>query len=58
VGLVMARIVAVHGVGQQLKGPHTLKDAWVPAIRDGLALAGAAVPAVEDLVAAFIGLAR
>src|SRR4029453_11449468 len=26
--------------------------------RDGLALAGAAVPAVEDLVAAFIGLAR
>ena len=54
----MARIVAVHGIGQQLKGPHTVKDAWVPAIRDGLALAGAAVPAVEDLVAAFIGLAR
>jgi hypothetical protein len=51
----MARIVAVHGMGQQLKGPHTLKDAWLPAMRDGLALAGAAVPAAEDLVCAFYG---
>jgi hypothetical protein len=51
----MARIVAVHGIGQQLKGPHTLKDAWLPAMRDGLALAGAAVPAAEDLVCAFYG---
>jgi hypothetical protein len=50
----MARIVAVHGIGQQLKGPHTLKDAWLPAMRDGLALAGAAVPA-EDLACAFYG---
>ena len=49
----MARIVAAHGVGQQLKGPHTLKDTWLPAMRDGSALAGAAVPAAEDLVCAF-----
>jgi hypothetical protein len=51
----MARIVAVHGIGQQLRGPHTLKEIWLPAMRDGLALAGAAVPAAEDLVCAFYG---
>jgi hypothetical protein len=55
-GLLMAPIVAVHGIGQQLKGPRTLKDAWLPTMRDGLALAGAAVPAPEDLVAVFLGL--
>jgi hypothetical protein len=51
----MARIVAVHGMGQQLKGPHTLKETWLPVMRDGLALADAAVPAAEDLVCAFYG---
>ena len=51
----MARIVAVHGIGQQLKGPHTLKETWLPAMRDGLTFAGAAVPAAEDLVCAFYG---
>jgi hypothetical protein len=54
-GLRMARIVAVHGIGQQLKGPHTLKETWLPAMQDGLALAGAAVSAAEDLVCAFYG---
>jgi hypothetical protein len=54
-GLLMARIVAVHGIGQQLKGPHTLKETWLPAMRDGLTLAGAAVPAAEDLACAFYG---
>jgi hypothetical protein len=51
----MARIVAVHGIGQQLKGPHTLQETWLPAMRDGLALAGAGVPAAEDLVCGFYG---
>jgi hypothetical protein len=54
-GLDMARIVAVHGIGQQLKGPHTLKETWLPAMRDGLALAGAAVPTAEDVVCGFYG---
>jgi hypothetical protein len=55
VGLLMARIVAVHGIGQQLKGPHTLVETWLPAMRDGLQLAGAVVPAAEDLACAFYG---
>ncbi|WP_040693741.1 alpha/beta hydrolase [Nocardia vinacea] len=51
----MSRIVAVHGIGQQFKGPHSLSDRWLPAIADGMALAGAAVPAAEDLAFAFYG---
>jgi hypothetical protein len=51
----MARIVAVHSIGQQVRGPNTLKETWLPAIRDGLTLAGAPAPAAEDLVCAFYG---
>jgi hypothetical protein len=51
----MAQIVAVHGIGQQLEGPHTLKETWLPAMRDGLSLAGAGLPRVDDLVCAFYG---
>jgi hypothetical protein len=51
----VARIVAVHGIGQQLKGRHTLKAVWLPAMRDGLERAGAPIPADEDLTCAFYG---
>jgi hypothetical protein len=54
-GGLMARIVAVHGIGQQLRGPHTLKEAWLPAMRDGLMLANAAVPADDEVACAFYG---
>jgi hypothetical protein len=54
----MARIVAVHGIGQQLKGPYTLKDAWLPAMWDGLALAGSAVPAAEGAAFTYVGAYR
>jgi hypothetical protein len=34
-------VVCVHGVGQQYKGADVLAAEWVPALRDGLRLAGA-----------------
>lgn len=37
----MGRVVCVHGVGQQRKGPDVLGSEWVPALRDGVRLAGA-----------------
>ena len=40
----MTAILAIHGIGQQLEGPHTLYSKWWPAIQDGVKLAG------EDLV--------
>jgi hypothetical protein len=51
----MPRIVAVHGIGQQFKGPHLLHQRWLAALRDGLARVGATLPHDEDLVCAFYG---
>jgi hypothetical protein len=51
----MARIVGVHGIGQQLKGRQTLKAVWLPAMRDGLERAHALTPADEDVACAFYG---
>jgi hypothetical protein len=50
----VAQVVAVHGVGQQTKGPHLLHHEWHPALLSGLALAGAKTSGV-DLVCAFYG---
>lgn len=50
----MARIVAVHGVGQQLKGRSTLHRIWLPALQDGIRLAGGGI-ASSDLSCAFYG---
>lgn len=35
----MSRVVLVHGIGQQVKGPQTLLEEWYPALCDGLMLA-------------------
>ena len=51
----MAQIVGVHGIGQQLKGAYTLRTTWLPALQDGLYLAGARPIDDEDLVCAFYG---
>jgi pimeloyl-ACP methyl ester carboxylesterase len=52
----MSLIVGVHGVGQQLKGPHVLHDAWLPPLRDGLWQAGVELPEDSDLLScAFYG---
>ena len=51
----MAKIVAVHGIGQQLEGIETLKTLWLPRLRDGIALAGGPRLADDDLICAFYG---
>ncbi|MFE2639611.1 hypothetical protein ACFXKX_22965 [Streptomyces scopuliridis] len=35
----MTRVVLVHGIAQEVKGPETLLADWYPALSDGLALA-------------------
>jgi hypothetical protein len=51
----MARIVGVHGIAQQVRGPEVLRAAWVPALRDGVALSGFEPPDAADLEIAFYG---
>jgi hypothetical protein len=51
----MARIVGVHGIAQQVRGPEVLRAAWVPALRDGVALSGLEPPDAADLEIAFYG---
>ncbi len=51
----MARVIAVHGIGQQVKGAHTLHADWLPALRDGLARADVTRFAADDLACTFYG---
>jgi len=48
-------IVAVHGIGQQLKGEETLRAEWLPALRDGLRRVPASLPNDDSLCCAFYG---
>ncbi|MFE2219822.1 hypothetical protein ACFW93_49030 [Streptomyces canus] len=52
----MARVVAVHGIGQQTRGEQSLRRLWLPALNDGLTRAGATdLLAEPDLAVAFYG---
>jgi hypothetical protein len=51
----MPVIVGVHGIAQQVKGPEVLSAAWLPALRDGLALAGAKRIGDAEFGCAFYG---
>lgn len=51
----MVRVVAVHGIGQQVLGPEVLKDRWLPALRDGITLAGGPPLGEADLGIAYYG---
>lgn len=51
----MSRIVLVHGIGQQSKGPESLLNDWLPALRDGVVLAGSTPPEAADVAMAFYG---
>ncbi|GAA1852976.1 hypothetical protein [Asanoa iriomotensis] len=52
----MARVVLVHGIGQQYSGPESMLAAWLPPLQDGLTLAQAAgLVQREDVAAAFYG---
>jgi hypothetical protein len=51
----MARIVGIHGIAQQVRGPEVLRAAWAPALRDGVFLSGARPPDEADR---FVEVAR
>jgi hypothetical protein len=51
----MARIVGIHGIAQQVRGPEVLRATWAPALRDGVTLSGAEPPDGDDLEIAFYG---
>ena len=51
----MARIVLVHGIGQQLEGSHTLHQTVLPALRSGLERVAKNLPNPDDLMCAFYG---
>lgn len=52
----MSRVVLVHGIGQQVKGPQTLLAEWYPALCDGLTLAGDGVRVARaEVTVAFYG---
>jgi hypothetical protein len=51
----MAKILAVHGIGQQFKGDAILHKEWWPALLSGLHLAGADISDDRELVCAFYG---
>jgi hypothetical protein len=51
----MARIVGIHGIAQQARGPEVLETAWVPALRDGVTISGAEPPDRADFAIAFYG---
>ena len=51
----MATVVGVHGIAQQYKGPEVLRTEWETPMRDGVTLAGGALPA-GSLGCAFYGI--
>ena len=51
----MARIVGIHGIAQQVRGPEVLQAAWLPALRDGMVLSGTELLDADDLEIAFYG---
>ena len=51
----MAKIVAIHGIGQQFKGEATIHREWWPALVDGLNRVNVELDGPEDLDCAFYG---
>jgi hypothetical protein len=51
----MGRIVGIHGIAQEVRGPDVLRAKWAPALRDGVALSGAEPPDEADIEIAFYG---
>lgn len=51
----MGRIVGIHGIAQELRGPEVLRAVWAPALRDGVSLSGAKPPDAADFEIVFYG---
>jgi hypothetical protein len=54
----VSEVVIVHGVGQQVKGPHVLHTELFAALRDGVTAAGADIAARQVTFAFYGGLFR
>jgi len=54
----MARVLCIHGVGQQLRGEDSLAEEWALALRDGMRRSGcteAQLPGARDVRCVFYG---
>jgi hypothetical protein len=51
----MAKIVGVHGIAQEFRGSNTIHSEWLPALKDGLKLAGTELESDNDFCCAFYG---
>ncbi|WP_082393215.1 hypothetical protein [Nocardia arizonensis] len=51
----MARVVCVHGIGQQVSGCEVMLSEWMPALNSGLVLAGGPKLTETEVAAAFYG---
>lgn len=51
----MAKVVAVHGIGQQFKGEEVLRAEWLPSLNDGMRRAGSARLVESEFHCAFYG---
>ncbi|MFE1441908.1 hypothetical protein [Streptomyces sp. NPDC058739] len=51
----MARVICVHGVGQQHSGEHDQHGRWFPALNDGLLRAGGTPVKADDVACVFYG---
>jgi hypothetical protein len=50
----MAKVVGVHGIAQEYRGPHVLASQWLPALQDGVKFAGGSL-AADDFAMAYYG---
>ena len=51
----MAKIIGVHGINQEYSGRHTMRDEWLPQLKDGLERVGYALESDSDFDCAFYG---
>jgi pimeloyl-ACP methyl ester carboxylesterase len=51
----MAKIVGVHGIAQEFRGENIIHSEWLPALKDGLKLAGKELESDTDFRCAFYG---
>ncbi|EZP67941.1 MULTISPECIES: hypothetical protein [Pseudomonas] len=51
----MTKIIGVHGIGHQFGGANSLREKWLPALKDGVTLAGHHLPEDVSFDCAFYG---
>lgn len=51
----MSKVVAVHGINQEYRGRHTIREEWLPQLKDGLERADYTLASDDDFDCAFYG---